>query len=62
MKVSSAQSQWVPEPTAQISMGSYIQGVWTLSDKNNLLILLIQSWWIYDSLDSNWPQDKHNLF
>ena len=30
-----------------------IQGVQTLSDKSNLLILPIQSWSIYDSLGSN---------
>ena len=31
----------------------HIQGVQTLSDKSNLLILPIQSWSIYDSLGSN---------
>ena len=31
----------------------YIQGVQTLSEKSNLLILPIQSWSIYDSLGSN---------
>ena len=30
-----------------------VQGVQTLSDKSNLLILPIQSWSIYDSLGSN---------
>ena len=30
-----------------------IQGVQTLSEKSNLLILPIQSWSIYDSLGSN---------
>ena len=39
----------------------YIQGVQTLSVTSNLLILPTQSWSIYDSLCSNWPQDKHNL-
>ena len=38
-----------------------IQGVQTLSVKSNLLILPVQSWSIYDSLGSNWPQDKGNL-
>ena len=38
-----------------------LQGVQTLSEKSNLLILQIQSWSIYDSLDSNWSQDVHNL-
>ena len=38
-----------------------LQGVQTLSVISNLLILSIQSWSIYDSLGSNWPQDKHNL-
>ena len=38
-----------------------LQGVQTLSVKSNLLILPVQSWSIYDSLGSNWPQDKGNL-
>ena len=41
---------------------SYLQGVQTLSVKSNLLILPIQSWSNYNSLGSNWPQDKGNLF
>ena len=39
-----------------------VLGVQTLSVKSNLLILPIQIWSNYDSLGSNWPQDKHNLF
>ena len=39
-----------------------LQGVQTLSVKSNLLILPIQSWSNYNSLGSNWPQDKCNLF
>ena len=38
-----------------------VQGVPTLSEKSNLLILPIQSWSIYDSSGSDWPQDKYNL-
>ena len=44
-----------------ISFKMKIQGVQTLSEKSNLLILPIQSWSIYDSLGSNWPQDVRNL-
>ena len=38
-----------------------LQGVSLLSEKSKLLILISQSWFIYDSLGSNWPQDVHNL-
>ena len=44
-----------------IYMPEIYQGVPTLSEKCNLLILPIQSLSIYDSLDSNWPQDVRNL-
>ena len=45
----------------ELDVNPNIQGVQTLSVQSNLLILPIQSWSIYDSLGSNWPQDKHNL-
>ena len=41
--------------------GSKIQGVQTLSDKSNLLFLLIQSWSIYNSSGSNLPKNVRNL-
>ena len=39
-----------------------IQGVQTLSDKSNLIVLLIQNWSFYDSLGSVWPPDVRNLY
>ena len=48
-------------PIHKVRINLGIQGVQTLSDKSNLLSLPIQSWSIYDTLDSNWPRDVHNL-
>ena len=53
---------YVNSPTKfELQLLTQLQGVQTLSVKSNLLILPIQSWSIYDSLGSNWPQDKGNL-
>ena len=41
---------------------SKIQGVSTLSGQSNLLISPTQNWFIFDSLGSNSPQDKTNLY
>ena len=39
-----------------------LQGVSTLSGQSNLLISPTQNWFIFDSLGSNSPQDKNNLY
>ena len=38
-----------------------VKSVSLSSEKSELLILLSQSWLIYNSLGSNWPQDVRNL-
>ena len=39
-----------------------VQGVSKLSGQSNLLISPTQNWFIFDSLGSNSPQDKNNLY